>query len=76
MKIMITTTTKDTHKRLSTNSENGSFQNRPHLIRDQLGTVPEKRGWQWLNPFSKLTKYGTMQVKGVDKIPLKKRRSR
>ena len=32
MKIMITTTTKDTHKRLSTNSENGSFQNRPHLI--------------------------------------------
>ena len=32
MKIMITTTTKDTHKRLSTNSENGSFQNRPQVI--------------------------------------------
>ena len=32
MKKMITTTTKDTHKRLSTNSGNGSFQNRPRLI--------------------------------------------
>ena len=35
-------------------------------------TVPEKRGWQWLNPFSRLTKYGTMVVKGVDKTPYKK----
>ena len=39
MKIMITTTTKDTHKRLSTNSENGSFQNRPHLITINILTV-------------------------------------
>ena len=36
-------------------------------------TVPEKRGKQWLNPFSKLTKYGTMEVIGDDKIPYKQK---
>jgi|GEM_PF-1430228 len=35
-------------------------------------TVSEKRGMQWLNPFSKLTRYGTMEIKGKDKIPFKK----
>jgi len=35
-------------------------------------TVSEKRGKQWLNPWSNLTRYGTMEVKGADKIPLKK----
>ena len=34
-------------------------------------TVSEKRGKQWLNPFSKLTRYGTLEVKGADKIPFK-----
>ena len=34
-------------------------------------TVSEKRGRQWLNPFSKLTRYGTLVVKGADKIPYK-----
>jgi hypothetical protein len=34
-------------------------------------TVKENRGKQWLNPWSKLTKYGTMQVTGADKIPYK-----
>jgi len=33
--------------------------------------VSEKRGRQWLNPFSKLIRYGTMEVKGADKIPYK-----
>jgi len=32
-------------------------------------TVPEKRGMQWLNPFSTLTNYGTMKVKGEDNTP-------
>jgi RHS repeat-associated protein len=35
-------------------------------------TVGERRGKQWLNPWSNLTKYGTMEVKGADKIPYKK----
>jgi hypothetical protein len=35
-------------------------------------TVPERRGKQWLNPWSNLTKYGTMEVKGENKIPYKK----
>ena len=34
-------------------------------------TVKEKRGRQWLIPWSKLTKYDTMEVKGADKIPYK-----
>ena len=34
-------------------------------------TVKEKRGNQWLLPWSNLTKYGTMEVKGADKIPYK-----
>ena len=34
-------------------------------------TVKDKRGNQWLNPSSKLTKYGTMHVIGADKIPYK-----
>ena len=33
--------------------------------------VSEKRGRQWLNPFSKLTRYGVMVVKGTDKTPKK-----
>ena len=36
-------------------------------------TVPEKRGKQWLNPFSRLTKYGTIEVIGDDKIPHKQK---
>ncbi|MDY3529839.1 hypothetical protein PG593_08630 [Riemerella anatipestifer] len=35
-------------------------------------TVPEKRGKQGWNPFSWLTKYGTVRVIGEDKIPTKK----
>ncbi|PQL91275.1 RHS repeat-associated core domain-containing protein [Apibacter adventoris] len=35
-------------------------------------TVPEKRGRQKWNPFSKLTNYGTLTVKGDDKVPEKK----
>ncbi len=34
-------------------------------------TISEKRGRQWLNPFSTLTKYGIMVVKGIDNIPYK-----
>lgn len=34
-------------------------------------SVKEKRGNQWLVPWSDLTKYGTMEVKGADKIPYK-----
>ena len=34
-------------------------------------TVPERRGSQRLNPFSRLTKYGTMQVTGQDRTPSK-----
>ena len=34
--------------------------------------VPEKRGHQWLNPFSRLVKYGTLEVQGEDTIPLKR----
>ena len=34
-------------------------------------TVAEKRGKQWLNPFSRLTKYGILEVKGADIIPFK-----
>lgn len=34
-------------------------------------SVPEKRGRQWLNPFSELTKFGTMIIKGNDTIPIK-----
>jgi len=33
--------------------------------------VPEKRGYQWLNPFSTLINFGTMKVIGEDKIPTK-----
>ena len=53
MKIMITTTTKDTHKRLSTNSENGSFQNRPHLISGMCITSINKPTYRTiiLSPF-------------------------
>lgn len=35
-------------------------------------TVPEKRGRQKWNPFSKLTNYGTLTVKGDDRVPEKK----
>ncbi|MFT4537260.1 MAG: RHS repeat-associated protein, partial [Saprospiraceae bacterium] len=34
--------------------------------------VKEKRGNQWLLPWSKLTKYGTLKVQGKDNIPSKK----
>ena len=34
--------------------------------------VSENRGKQWLNPFSKLIYYGTMDVIGEDTIPDKK----
>ncbi len=34
-------------------------------------TVKEKRGYQWLNPNSKLTNYGTIKVTGEDNIPQK-----
>ena len=36
--------------------------------------VPEKRGRQWLNPFSRLTHYGTLIVIGDDKTPFKTRK--
>ncbi len=35
-------------------------------------TVPERRGMQRFKPFSKLTNYGTMIIKGNDNIPQKK----
>lgn len=34
--------------------------------------VKEKRGKQWLNPWSTLIKYGTLKVQGEDNIPMKK----
>ena len=34
--------------------------------------VSERRGRQWLNPFSNLTRYGSMKVIGNDLIPYKK----
>lgn len=34
--------------------------------------VKEKRGKQWLNPWSKLIKYATLKVQGEDNIPMKK----
>ena len=33
--------------------------------------VPDKRGRQWLNPLSRLTRYGTLEVQGADIIPQK-----
>ena len=34
-------------------------------------TVKERRGKQWLNPFSKLIRYGEMKIKGLDKTKYK-----
>jgi hypothetical protein len=43
----------------------------PILNTTSTTSVKENRGKQWLNPWSKLTKYGTMEIKGADKIPNK-----
>ena len=34
-------------------------------------TVNDRRGRQWLNPFSRLTRYGTLIVVGTDNLPSK-----
>ena len=55
----------------------GSRQEEWNVVTEILNTtstttVPEKRGKQKWNPFSRLTNYGTVKVTGEDKIPTKK----
>ena len=41
------------------------------LNKTSTTTVKERRGRQWLNPFSRLTRYGTLRVIGTDNLPSK-----
>ena len=41
------------------------------LNKTSATTVNDKRGHQWMNPLSRLTRYGTLKVIGTDNLPSK-----